>query len=438
MKRLLIVDDERNAREGLAEALRGSYDVCTAASGGEAIRILGEARPAIELVLTDLRMAGQSGIDVVAHCRKMSPSPKCVLMTAYGDIATAVKAMKTGAADFLPKPLDLDVVEVTLKNLCEKNHDPTLASLNEGEKCDILGHSPAMENTLQIVHRVAATDATVLLTGETGVGKELLAKEIHRKSRRSGRPFIAVNGAALPCDTVESALFGHERGAFTDAHRQHIGYFERAGGGTLFLDEVGELPPSIQVKLLRVLETHTFERVGGQQTLSADVRLVAATNAPLEERVRDGLFREDLYYRLAVVPIPVPPLRERTEDIPLLLEHFFQKFPNAPTLSPEVLRTLRRYPWPGNVRELRNFCEAMGVLHPGEVILREHLDGRFLCGGTADAGKFAIPLGDGRTTSPLQRALEAADGNHSHAAKLLGVSRSTFYRMLHRDGEKNS
>ncbi|MDR0340019.1 MAG: sigma-54 dependent transcriptional regulator, partial [Puniceicoccales bacterium] len=390
MSRLLIVDDEKSARDGLAAALRERYEVCTAASGMEAIRLLSSTMPSFDIVLTDLRMAGKSGLDVAAFCQNLVPQPPCILMSAYGDIATAVRAMKQGAADFLPKPLDLDAVEVALERALKERIAATHGTTGEIDS-PVLGSSPAMANALELVRKVAPAEATVLLTGETGVGKELLAKEIHRLSSRSGGPFLAVNGAAIPRDMVESALFGHERGAFTDAHRQHRGYFERAASGTLLLDEVGELPMETQVKLLRVLETRTFERLGGQETLTADLRLIAATNVPLEELVRSGQFRSDLYYRLCVVPIAVPPLRERAEDIPVLLEHFFRHAERPPRIRKDALDILRRYPWPGNVRELRNFCESMAVLRAGGAIGAEDLDGRFRMLSQARAID-AIPL----------------------------------------------
>ncbi|MDR0678984.1 MAG: sigma-54 dependent transcriptional regulator [Puniceicoccales bacterium] len=430
MSRLLIVDDEKNARDGLAAALRERYDVRTAASGMEAIRLLSGAIPPIDLVLTDLRMAGKSGLDVVAFCRTLTPPPPCILMTAYGDIATAVRAIKQGAADFLPKPLDLDAVEVALERALGERS--AIVQMARGEMdSPILGNSSAMTRVLELVRRVAPSEVTVLLTGETGVGKELLAKEIHRLSSRSGGPFLAVNGAAIPRDMVESALFGHERGAFTDAHRQHRGYFERAAGGTLLLDEVGELPPETQVKLLRVLETRTFERLGGRETLTADLRLISATNVPLEELVRSGQFRSDLYYRLCVVPITVPPLRERSEDIPALLEHFFRRTDRPPQIRKDALAILQRYPWPGNVRELRNFCESMAVLRADGVVAADDLDGRFRALPQAKtATAIPLPYGEPDDGTALGRALEAAGGNRTRAAKILGIGRSTLYRRM--------
>ncbi|MDR2663953.1 MAG: sigma-54 dependent transcriptional regulator [Puniceicoccales bacterium] len=433
MLRLLIVDDEKNARDGLAEAFRDRYVVQTAASGMEAIRLLSGAVPPIDLVLTDLRMAGKSGLDVVAFCRSLQPPPPCILMTAYGDIAMAVQAMKQGAADFLAKPLDLDAVEVALQKALEERSSQSQPP-KEGAGGPILGNSPAMAKVLELVRKVAPSEAAVLLTGETGVGKELLAREIHRLSSRRGGPFFAVNGAAIPRDMVESALFGHERGAFTDAYRQHRGYFERASGGTLLLDEVGELSPETQVKLLRVLETRTFERLGGQETLTADLRLVAATNVPLEELVRSGQFRSDLYYRLCVVPIAVPSLRERAEDIPLLLDHFFRRADRPPTIRRDALALLQRYRWPGNVRELRNFCESIAILRAGEVLCAKDLDGRFRL-SPAELDAIPLPCGElDSDSSALRRALETAGENRARAAKILGISRSTLYRRMRREG----
>jgi DNA-binding NtrC family response regulator len=430
--RLLIVDDEKNARDGLAAALKGSYSVVTAASGTEAIALLANENPKIDLVLTDLRMAGKTGLDVVAFCRGLMPSPPCILMTAYGDIATAVRAMKQGAADFLPKPLDLDVVEASLRRAADGRGEVALQATHGEDFEQIVWKSPAMEKLMATVRLVAAADSTVLLSGETGVGKELLAREIHRLSPRRGGPFIAVNGAAIPHDMVESALFGHERGAFTDAHRQHRGYFERACGGTLLLDEVSELPLDTQVKLLRVLETRTFERLGGQQPVRTDLRLVAAANVPLEERVRTGQFRSDLYYRLCIVPLTVPPLRERTEDIVPLLKHFLKRWQNPPTIGAEALAVLKKYQWPGNVRELRNFCESMAVLRSGMTISPNDLDGRFYISTSQSTEPIAVAP-NGCDIGQIRRAIEEAGGNRARAAKILGIGRSTLYRRM-KDG----
>ncbi|MDR1436057.1 MAG: sigma-54 dependent transcriptional regulator [Puniceicoccales bacterium] len=433
--RLLIVDDEKNARDGLSAALSGSYAVTVAASGAEAIGLLTAAVPPIDLVLADLRMAGKTGLDVVAFCRGLSPSPSCILMTAYGDIGTAVRAMKQGAADFLPKPLDLDAVEGALRRAAEER----FPSIQREKLMDsggmVIGKSAAMDKLMETVRLVAATDSTALLVGETGVGKEMIAREIHRLSQRSEEPFLAINGAAIPHDMVESALFGHERGAFTDASRLHRGYFERAGGGTLLLDEVSELPPETQVKLLRVLETRSFERLGGQQPIPVSLRLIAATNVPLEERVRSGQFRSDLYYRLCVIPLAIPPLRDRPEDIPPLLEHFWGQWRNRPSVDSGALAILKKYRWPGNVRELRNFCEAMAVLRSGSIISPKDLDGRFFANEESASGKpIAIAPVANCDRSQIIRALEEAGGNRAKAAKILSVGRSTLYRHMRSNG----
>ncbi|MDR2030474.1 MAG: sigma-54 dependent transcriptional regulator [Puniceicoccales bacterium] len=417
MKRLLIVDDERHAREGLAAAMGGSYSVAMASSAAEAMAQLQNAGQPFDLLLTDLRMPGRSGLDIVAFCRTLPNPPACILMTAYGDIPTAVQAMRAGAVDFLSKPLNLDAVEAALAR--------AMAGRSTATDGKILGQSPAMGRVLGLVERVARSDATVLIMGETGTGKELIAREIHGRSGRARGPFLAINGAALPREMVESALFGHERGAFTDANRRHIGYLERAAGGTLLLDEVGELPIETQVKLLRVLENRSYERLGGSETLAMDVRILAATNRDLRNAMENGTFRSDLFYRLNVVPLTLPPLRERREDIPILLDHFFHAHANPPTLAPATLAILCSYDWPGNVRELRNFCDSQSVLRAGERIFPNQLDSR-----------FCQPLADGKDA--ICHALAEAGGNRSRAAKLLGLGRSTLYRRLRQGmGEKS-
>lgn len=440
MKRILIVDDEKHARDGLAAALGQRYGVATAPNGQEAMELL--KRQSFDLVLTDLRMSGPSGLDVISFCRSLNPPPQCVLLTAYGDIATAVRAMKLGAADFITKPIDLDSLEATVALL-----------LDGGRECrgsgEVVWRSPAMGRVLDLVRRVASSDATVMLIGETGVGKEVIANEIHRLSRRSGGPFVPINGSALPPDMIESELFGHERGAFTDAHRQHLGYFERADGGTLFFDEVGELPSPVQVKLLRVLETKRFVRLGGQEARAVDVRFISATHRDLEKMVRSGDFREDLFYRLNVIRITVPPLRERPEDLLPLMDFFLRSRPNRPQFSPDVLRQLMAYRWPGNVRELRNFCDYCSILHGGETVQLGQLDGRFFGDAAVLPGEGSYDLAGptyrrpGRDTVSvdggqlsLERALEISGGNLSRAAKLLGISRSTFYRRLRQEGHR--
>ncbi|MDR1437737.1 MAG: sigma-54 dependent transcriptional regulator [Puniceicoccales bacterium] len=430
--RILVVDDEKHARDGLAHALQGEYTTTTAASATEAMGILAAAKEPFHLVITDLRMPGKSGIDVAHFCHTLDPEPACIVMTAYGDIATAVNAMKAGAVDFLSKPLDLAVVEATLEQaLRQKKVMPTPLF-----QPSIIGKSDSLRRALDLLHRVAATNVTILLVGETGVGKELFAREIHRLSARAGGPFLAINGAALPEDMVESQLFGHERGAFTDARQRHCGYFERAHGGTLLLDEVGELPTSVQIKLLRVLESKSFERLGGDCSIQVDVRLIAATNADLAMRVRMGDFREDLFYRINVIAIRIPPLRERLDDLELLIESFWRGNIAPPHLSEGALAMLRMQPWPGNVRELRNFCDAMAVLYPKKCVDISHVEAYFSSRGEArPMPSIALPDRRGDplpdlATDDIKQILWRCNGNHSQAAKMLGISRSTLYRRL--------
>jgi DNA-binding NtrC family response regulator len=431
------VDDEKHARDGLALALGKRYAVRTASNGTEAMAMLQSSKEPFHLVLTDLRMPGPSGMDVICFCQTLHSPPACILMTAYGDIPTAVGAMKAGAVDFLSKPLDLNVVEVTIEQaLRQKQIFPTALF-----PPTIVGQSAAMQHVLGLVRRVAPTNATVLLVGETGVGKELFAREVHRLSARANGPFLALNGAALPEEMIESQLFGYERGAFTDARQRHCGYFERAHGGTLLLDEIGELPLYVQIKLLRALETKSFERLGGDSTLQVDVRLIAATNASLEMRVRSGDFREDLFYRINVIQIHIPPLRERLDDLELLMESFWSQWHCPPRLNTGAMELLRRHTWPGNVRELRNFCDAMAVLYPAEFVNNEQIESYFSRAIVSQIHQ-SIPLPDKRielsSDAPrnalpemnIQRVLTQCNGNHSRAAKILGISRSTLYRRL--------
>lgn len=429
MQRILIVDDEKHIRDGLAMALGSRYAVTTASDGGEALQLL--RTQLFDLVLTDLRMTGASGMEVIEFAQSLPYPPKCILLTAYGDIATAVQAMKLGASDFLPKPIDLDVLDARVDQLLTSSDTKTSTK----SEVKLIGRSPAFLRAMTMVQKVAQSNANVLLLGETGVGKELFAREIHRLSTRSAGAFVPVNGAAIPHDMVESELFGYERGAFTDARRQHVGYLERATDGTLFLDEVGELPADVQVKLLRVLETHTFERLGGSENLTSDFRLISATHRDLTSLIRSGVFREDLFYRIGVVTIAIPPLRERQEDIPLLLDFYWSPLgKSAPHLTPRALAVLKSYPWPGNIRELKNFCESAAILHPDETLDVADLDGRFsgaFSAGEVQPQKFSIaePI----TPEGVRVAVEQHNGNKSAAATALGISRSTLYRILKED-----
>ncbi|MGA2052865.1 MAG: sigma-54 dependent transcriptional regulator [Opitutales bacterium] len=447
---ILIVDDEKNTREGLAAALEGEYEVFQAADAEEAFRLMKAETFAV--VLTDLRMAGKSGLKVIEEALKLPYKPVCILMTAYGNVETAVEAMKRGAYDFLTKPVSLEKLEILIKRALQEK---SLAKENTAlhERLDqqyglegIVGHSKALLNVLEQVKQVASSRATVLVLGETGTGKELVAQMIHQNSPRARGPFVAAHCAAIPAGLLESELFGHEKGAFTGATERRIGRFEAADGGTLFLDEVGDLDATTQVKLLRFLETRSFERVGSHKPIQVDVRLVCATHRDLSAMVAKGEFREDLFYRLNVVPITLPPLRERAEDLPLLLDHYLQLFAKengvaAPRLSAGALSALQKYAWPGNVRELRNFCENAVVLKRGGEIPEYDLDPTFLGapalaagaagGGEAGGALARQPFSRAENEKRLLRqALVEAKGNRTRAAELMGISRRTLHRKL--------
>ncbi len=446
---ILIVDDEKHTREGLATALEGEYEVFQAGDAEEAFRLLDAEQFAV--VLTDLRMAGKSGLKVIERALQMPYHPVCIMMTAYGSVESAVEAMKRGAYDFLTKPVSLEKLEILIRRaLQERKLEKENITLHgrldkQFGFQNIVGHSQALQSVLEQIKQAAITRATVLLIGETGTGKELLAQMIHQNSPRARGPFVAVHCAALPASLLESELFGHEKGAFTGANERRIGRFEAADGGTLFLDEMGELDISTQVKLLRFLETRTFERLGSNKPIHVDVRLVCATHRDLAELVAKGAFREDLFYRLHVVPIRLPALRERADDVPLLLDYylrFFAKENNVtpPKLAPAALETLQRYRWPGNVRELRNFCENAVVLKRGGEISAYDLDPKFT-GATAPAKGQAGPSAPPDATRNLlskeenekrllRAALVEARGNRTKAAQLMGISRRTLHRKL--------
>ena len=362
---LLIVDDEQHTREGLELALEDNFEVFLASNPEEAFNVM--ESESLEVVLTDLRMGHQSGMTVIDHAISLSSNPICIMMTAYGEVDIAVEAMKRGAFDFLSKPVNLEKLELLIKRgidskeLKKENNDLHTRLDKKFNFQGILGKSPALEKVLEKVKLVGPSKATVLLTGDTGTGKELVAQSIHQNSDRSRGPFVPVHCAALPSNLLESELFGHEKGAFTGATESRVGRFESADKGTLFLDEIGEIDQATQVKLLRFLETKSIERLGSLKTLEIDTRLVCATNKNLLSMTKTGDFREDLYYRLNVVTIELPALRERGNDIKLLLDHFLNQFSEEncfplPTLTVEALNILNTYSWPGNIRELRNFC----------------------------------------------------------------------------------
>jgi DNA-binding NtrC family response regulator len=440
---LLIVDDEKTTREGLRAALEERYDVYIAEDAKAAMELL-EAEH-FDVLLTDFRLPNEDGMKLIARAKSLPQPPVCILMTAYGSEELAVNAMKQGADDYIAKGrLQIDELEMRIaRALKQQNLETENISLRKQLDAkfgleNIIGESPQMQEIFEIVQQVAPTRATVLIGGESGTGKELIAKAVHQLSPRAKMPFVAVHCAALAPTLLESELFGHERGAFTGAHERRIGRFEQAQGGTLFLDEIGEIDATLQVKLLRFLGERTFERVGSNKTLTADVRLVAATNKNLEELVKAGKFREDLFFRLRVVEINLPPLRERSGDIPLLAHSFLREFAQengkpVNDFTVDALEALMNFSWPGNVRELRTAIEHAVVLSRGERITRRDLPPSVRGGAGADV---RLLPGKDLTVKDAEkqliiRALKETDGNRTRAAQKIGMSRRTFHRKLH-------
>lgn len=441
---ILIVDDEKNTREGLSMALMEDYEVYTASGAEEAFNLM--EVETFDVVLTDLRMAGKSGLKVIDHAIQLANRPICIMMTAYGNVETAVEAMRRGAFDFLTKPVNLEKLEIIIKRAL-KSKTVEAENVVLHERLDkkysfngIVGNSQALTDVLDKVKLVAPSRATVLLEGETGTGKELIAQAIHQNSTRSRKPFIPVHCAALATNLLESELFGHEKGAFTGATERRIGRFEAADGGTLFLDEIGEIDASTQVKLLRFLETRSFERLGSSKSVNVDVRLVCATNRNLTRMSKEGEFREDLLYRLNVVTINLPALRHRPEDMVPLINHYVKHFSDENGVRPvqlteKALEVLRKYRWPGNIRELRNFCENIVVLKRGSEVTEYDLDAKYR--------SEEDDLLESETIAPvtslskmenekklLRNALVKASGNRTRAAELMGISRRTLHRKL--------
>ena len=442
---LLIVDDEKPTRDGLRAALEDRYDVYVAENTMSATELL--ERDNFDVLLTDFRLPNEDGLKLIARAKSLSRPPVCILMTAYGSEELAVDAMKRGADDYIAKGrLQIDELEMRIaRSLQRQNLEVENVSLRQQLDSkfgleNMVGESPAMQEVFEIVRQVAPTRATVLLAGESGTGKELVAKAIHQLSPRAEQPLVTVHCAALAPTLLESELFGHEKGAFTGAHERRIGRFEQAQGGTLFLDEIGEIDATLQVKLLRFLGERTFERVGSNKTLTADVRLIAATNKNLEERVKAGAFREDLFFRLRVVEILLPPLRERAGDIPLLAQKFLREFAqeNGKPLNDftaDALEWLMHYSWPGNVRELRTAIEHAVVLCRGEKISARDLPPPVRTGGPSGSLAPALARNDLTVREAekqlIIRALKEMNGNRTLAAKKIGMSRRTFHRKLH-------
>jgi len=445
-RRILVVDDEPHARRALVELLTDEgYEVSSAGDGFKALGILREWP--CELLLTDWRMPVMDGITLVKKAREEQPELRCVVMTAFGSVESAVEAMKAGADDYLTKPLNFDAVSLVLSRAMERieerreltNLRARHAEKMEQSRTKILGASSAVQSLIAMIDQVAGARATVMITGESGTGKELIARMLHEKSGRIDKPFVRLHCAALAESLLESELFGHEKGAFTGASARREGRFEEADGGTLFLDEIGEISPSIQVKLLRFLQQREFERVGGNKTISVDVRVVAATNRDLEAEVKAGRFREDLYFRLNVIHIEAPPLRARPGDVPLLARHFVAKYAqenarNIEEVAPEVMSAMERYEWPGNVRELENVIERAVVLTEGKRLELRHLPRELLRQGENALGDLGVQI-PGSTLAEIERhallrTYEATGGSSAETAEMLGISvRKVQYRL---------
>ncbi|MBI4402212.1 MAG: sigma-54-dependent Fis family transcriptional regulator [Nitrospirae bacterium] len=449
MEKILIVDDERSMRDVLSIMLkRAGYSVTTAADGEEAIALIG--KEIFDLVITDLKMTKVGGLEVLKAVKEVSPDTVVLVITAFASTESAVEAMKLGALDYLTKPFQIDEVKLIIRNALEKRRLTTENKLLKREMASqssfaqIIGQSETMQKVFEVVRKVADSMSNVLICGESGTGKELVARAIHYNSARSGKPFVTVNCSAVPEPLLESELFGHMKGSFTGAVSNKAGLFEVADGGTVFLDEIGDTTPATQVKLLRVIQEREFRRVGGTQDIKVDVRVITATNKDLEKAVAEGSFREDLYYRLDVIPIQLPPLRLRTGDIPLLAQHFLEKFSRAsgkpvPTLAPEAMRLLLDHEWRGNVRELENLIERAVAFASDPVVTEENIRG-WLHRPTSPPQAYPTDLpAEGLDLEQLinsiekdllLKALERARWVKKKAARLLQLNTRSFrYRL---------
>ena len=451
MYRILVIDDEESIRDLLHDFLESKgFEVTTSPDGESGLALLKEDK--FDLVLLDLMMPGMSGLDVLKEASMEKISVPSIVITAFASVQTAVEAMKLGAFDYINKPFVLDDVHIAINRaldvsrLQEENFRLKKELKKKFGYHKIIGNSSAIQGVIKFIEKIADTDSTVFITGESGTGKELVAKTIHYNSSRSKKPFVPLNCAAIPKDILESELFGHEKGAFTGAISTRMGRFEMANNGTLFLDEIGELAPSLQVKLLRVLQEKEFERVGGIKTIKVDARILAATNMDLEKAVKEGMFREDLFYRLNVIPMHLPPLRMMKDDIPLLAEHFIadisrRKKKDPPRLSKESLNCFLNYPWPGNVRELENLMERLTILKEGDDVMPEDLPERLSEKRSVreepvnshqlspDGIDLNIML-DEIENNMIMQALEISKGVKSKAANLLGLNRTTLIEKM--------
>lgn len=449
MARVLIVDDDPVILEVIGDILKkNGYEVVAAPNGAAGIREL--ERKYFDLVLTDLVMPDVDGMEVLNHVVSTSPKAMCVILTGHGTIKSSVEAIKKGAFDYITKPITADellvVIEKALKfrNLEEENIRLKKELQQTYGYDNLVGTSNAIKNIYDLIEKVADTDGTVLISGASGTGKELIARAIHYNSSRCDRPLVVINCGAIPEELLESELFGHEKGAFTGAYKSRIGRFEMANGGTIFLDEIGEMSPSLQVKLLRVLQEKKFERVGGTKTIHVDVRIIAATNKNLTTAINKGKFREDLYYRLNVIPMKVPPLKQRKSDIPLLIDHFLKKFQKGAekkitAFSPEAMDAMLKYDWPGNVREVENVIKRLTILCDDEVVtvddLPEHIPhkGRAVRVVEEDFLEKGVTLHDAVEDYEkrlILGALERSDWVKTKAAKLLNINRTTLVEKI--------
>lgn len=455
LQRILIVDDEASLRTALFRALdRKGYQVITSATYKEA-ETVSQTDKALDLALVDLRLPDGDGIELMSKLRALHPNIQVIILTGHASIETAVEATRKGAFHFVTKPCNLDEIMTLVdralshSQLSKENQHLRVALSNKYQFENIIGQSEPITDVLNMIERVAQTDSTVLIMGESGTGKELIAKALHYNSARAQEPFIPINCGAIPAELLESELFGHVKGAFTGAIANRSGRFEMADEGTLFLDEIGDMSPSLQVKLLRVLQERCFEPVGGTKTINANVRVIAATNVDLEEAVAEGRFREDLYYRLNVIPIRVPSLRERTPDIPLLLHHFMQNFNRTRGRSlqgctPEAMQLLTAYTWPGNIRELENLVERLAILKGNGIVDVIDLPEKYrrVANANAEPGKLDIPDNgmdfnsavDAFENALLMRALEKTGWNRNQAALLLKLNRTTLVEKIKKKG----
>jgi len=453
MKPVWIVDDDRSIRWVIEKALsREGIAFNSFSSAQDALEALSGGSP--EVLVSDIRMPGRSGLELLQVVKQRHPAVPVIVMTAYSDLDSAVAAFQGGAYEYLPKPFDVDQAVDLIRRALDESRREAEAIEPVRETPEILGHAPAMQEVFRAIGRLAQSSATVLITGESGTGKELVARALHRHSARASKPFIAINTAAMPRDLLESELFGHERGSFTGAQQQRRGRFEQAEAGTLFLDEIGDMPPELQTRLLRVLSDGSFYRVGGHQQIKANVRVIAATHQNLEQRVRDGTFREDLYHRLNVIRLRLPNLRERSEDVPLLAKHFLassakQLGVEPKRLSEDALAYLSRLEFPGNVRQLENLCHWLTVMAPGQVVDVGDLPAEFREQGATGPSDWLSALeheaerrlARGETgiletfsrqfeRALITKALARTGGRRIEAANLLGMGRNTITRKI--------